>query len=94
MRDTRPIRAPIDAESEHAPTRTYSRAYLHHLVKANEMLGAILLSSINLAYYQQLMRGIRAAIEAGTFETFRAADQRTMATRRSRGRVGGRSRLQ
>jgi queuine tRNA-ribosyltransferase len=63
--------APIDAESEHAPTRTYSRAYLHHLVKANEMLGAILLSSINLAYYQHLMRGIRAAIEAGTFETFR-----------------------
>jgi queuine tRNA-ribosyltransferase len=63
--------APIDAESEHAPTRTYSRAYLHHLVKANEMLGAILLSSINLAYYQQLMRGIRAAIETGTFETFR-----------------------
>ena len=63
--------APIDAESEHAPTRTYSRAYLHHLVKANEMLGAILLSSINLAYYQHLMRGIRAAIETGTFETFR-----------------------
>ncbi len=63
--------APIDAESEHAPTRTYSRAYLHHLIKANEMLGAILLSAINLAYYQHLMRGIRAAIEAGTFETFR-----------------------
>jgi queuine tRNA-ribosyltransferase len=63
--------APIDAESEHAPTRTYSRAYLHHLVKANEMLGAILLSSINLAYYQALMRGIRAAIETGTFPAFR-----------------------
>ncbi len=63
--------APIDAESEHAPTRTYSRAYLHHLVKANEMLGAILLSSINLAYYQDLMRGIRAAIETAAFETFR-----------------------
>jgi queuine tRNA-ribosyltransferase len=63
--------APVDADSEHAPTRTYSRAYLHHLVKANEMLGAILLSGINLAYYQQLMRGIRAAIEAGAFETFR-----------------------
>jgi queuine tRNA-ribosyltransferase len=63
--------APIDAKSEHAPTRTYSRAYLHHLVKANEMLGAILLSSINLAYYQELMRGIRAAVETGTFEAFR-----------------------
>jgi queuine tRNA-ribosyltransferase len=63
--------APVDAESEHPPTRTYSRAYLHHLVKANEMLGAILLSSINLAYYQHLMRGIRAAIETGAYETFR-----------------------
>jgi queuine tRNA-ribosyltransferase len=63
--------APIDAESEHGPTRTYSRAYLHHLVKANEMLGAILLSGINLAYYQELMRGIRAAIETGTFAAFR-----------------------
>ena len=63
--------APIDAESEFAPARTYSRAYLHHLVKANEMLGAILLSGINLAYYQHLLLGIRAAIETGSFETFR-----------------------
>jgi queuine tRNA-ribosyltransferase len=63
--------APIDAESSHAPTRDYSRAYLHHLVKANEMLGAILLSAINIAYYQDLMRGIREAIEAGRFEDFR-----------------------
>jgi queuine tRNA-ribosyltransferase len=65
--------APIDADSSHPATRTYSRAYLHHLVKANEMLGAILLSSINLAYYQDLMRGMRAAIEAGTFADFRQA---------------------
>jgi queuine tRNA-ribosyltransferase len=64
--------APIDTESSHGPTRDYSRAYLHHLVKANEMLGAILLSAINIAYYQELMRGIRAAIEAGRFEEFRA----------------------
>jgi queuine tRNA-ribosyltransferase len=41
-------------------------------VKANEMLGAILLSAINIAYYQELMRGIREAIEAGRFEAFRA----------------------
>jgi queuine tRNA-ribosyltransferase len=40
-------------------------------VKANEMLGAILLSAINLAYYQELMRGIREAIETGKFEEFR-----------------------
>jgi queuine tRNA-ribosyltransferase len=64
--------APIDAESLHGPTRDYSRAYLHHLVKANEMLGAILLSAINLAYYQELMRGMREAIAAGRFEEFRA----------------------
>jgi queuine tRNA-ribosyltransferase len=63
--------APIDAESSHGPTRDYSRAYLHHLVKANEMLGAILLSAINLAYYQELMRGMREAIEASRFEEFR-----------------------
>jgi queuine tRNA-ribosyltransferase len=63
--------SPIDAESSHGPTRDYSRAYLHHLVKANEMLGAILLSAINIAYYQDLMRGMRDAIEAGRFEAFR-----------------------
>ena len=66
-------KAPIDAESEHGPTRDYSRAYLHHLVKANEMLGAILLSAINVAYYQELMRGMREAIAAGRFAAFREA---------------------
>jgi queuine tRNA-ribosyltransferase len=40
-------------------------------VKANEMLGAILLTTINLAYYQQLMAGLRAAIAAGGLATFR-----------------------
>jgi queuine tRNA-ribosyltransferase len=65
-------KTPIDAESSHGPTRDYSRAYLHHLVKANEMLGAILLSAINVAYYQELMRGMRQAIDAGRFEAFRA----------------------
>ena len=63
--------APLDAESEHPAARTYSRAYLHHLVKAQEMLGAILLSTINLAYYQALMRGIRDAIATGRFDDFR-----------------------
>jgi queuine tRNA-ribosyltransferase len=63
--------APLDAQSAHGPTCNYSRAYLHHLVRAKEMLGAILLSSINLAYYQSLMRGMREAIEAGQFEEFR-----------------------
>jgi queuine tRNA-ribosyltransferase len=62
---------PLDEESACPAARDYSRAYLHHLVKANEMLGAILLSTVNLAYYQTLMRGIRASIAAGRFEDFR-----------------------
>jgi queuine tRNA-ribosyltransferase len=64
---------PLDEQSAHPAARTYSRAYLHHLTKANEMLGAVLLSTINLAYYQELMAGMRAAIAAGRFADFRAA---------------------
>ena len=56
---------PLDAESRCPAARDYSRAYLHHLIKANEMLGAMLLSEVNLYYYQDLMAGIRAAIGAG-----------------------------
>jgi queuine tRNA-ribosyltransferase len=62
---------PLDPESPYAPARDYSRAYLHHLIKANEMLGAMLLSAINLAYYQDLMQDMRAAIVAGRFVDFR-----------------------
>jgi queuine tRNA-ribosyltransferase len=61
---------PLDPESRCAAAREYSRAYLHHLVKANEMLGAMLLSMINLFYYQDLMQGIRAAIAERRFEDF------------------------
>ena len=64
---------PLDEESTHPAARTYSRAYLHHLTKANEMLGAVLLSTINLAYYQALMAGMREAITAGRFADFQAA---------------------
>ena len=64
---------PLDEESPHPAARTYSRAYLHHLMKANEMLGAVLLSTINLAYYQALMAGMREAIAGGRFADFRAA---------------------
>jgi len=64
---------PLDETSECPAARDYSRAYLHHLVKANEMLGAILLTTVNLAYYQELMAGMRAAIAAGKFVDFRAA---------------------
>jgi queuine tRNA-ribosyltransferase len=64
---------PLDEESAHPAARNYSRAYLHHLTKANEILGQVLLSTVNLAYYQELMAGMRAAIEGGQFKTFRAA---------------------
>jgi queuine tRNA-ribosyltransferase len=61
---------PLDEESAWPATRTYSRAYLHHLVKSGEALGAMLLSEINIAYYQSLMHQARAAIAAGTFAEF------------------------
>jgi queuine tRNA-ribosyltransferase len=64
---------PLDEQSAHPDARTYSRAYLHHLTKANEILGQVLLSTINIAYYQQLMAGMREAIAAGSFADFHAA---------------------
>jgi queuine tRNA-ribosyltransferase len=70
---------PIDAAAACAAARDFSRAYLHHLVRANEMLGAILLTTINLAYYQELMAAMRAAIAAGTFADFCAAARESWA---------------
>ena len=63
---------PLDEQSAHSTARSYTRAYLHHLIRANEMLGAVLLSKINLTYYQELMAGMRAAIAAGRFADFKA----------------------
>ncbi|WP_068081713.1 tRNA guanosine(34) transglycosylase Tgt [Polycladidibacter stylochi] len=62
---------PLDAQSNCEATNNYSRAYLHHLVRVNEGLAAMLLTWNNLAYYQYLMQGIRDAIDAGQFEDFR-----------------------
>ena len=53
----------------------YSRAYLHHLVKAGEILGAMLLTEHNLTFYQRLMAGMRGAIAERRFSAF-AADFR------------------
>ena len=61
---------PLDEESSWPSARTYSRAYLHHLVKSGETLGAMLLSEINVAYYQRLMQDIRDAISQRTFDNF------------------------
>ena len=64
---------PLDEQSVHPAARTYSRAYLHHLTKANEILGQVLLSTINIAYYQSLMAGMREAIAVKRFTDFREA---------------------
>ncbi len=64
---------PLDEESDCPAARDYSRAYLHHLVRSQEALGAMLLTWNNLSYYQKLMQDIRAAIEMQAFET-RAAE--------------------
>jgi queuine tRNA-ribosyltransferase len=70
---------PLDDASSCPAARDYSRAYLHHLVKANEMLGAILLTMVNVAYYQELMAGIRAAITVGNFTNFCAQTRESWA---------------
>ncbi len=61
---------PIDPSSACTAAKGYSRAYLHHLVKCDEMLGKMLLTWINLAYYQDLMAGLRSAIAAGRLDDF------------------------
>ena len=61
---------PLDEESDCPAARDYSRAYLHHLVRSDESLGGMLLTWNNLAYYQDLMAGIRAAIEAKRYADF------------------------
>ena len=64
---------PLDPRCGCPACRGYSRAYIHHLVKAGEMLGPMLLTQHNLTFYQDLMRGMRGAIADGRFDAFRAA---------------------
>jgi len=64
--DTRPI----DADCGCSTCRNFSRAYRRHLDRCGEILGARLMTMHNLWFYQQLMRGLRAAIEGGRLETF------------------------
>ena len=64
--------APLDPESDCPAARDYSRAYLHHLVRCGEGLGAMLLTWNNIAYYQHLMKTLRTAIEQGRFAEVRA----------------------
>lgn len=62
---------PLDPKSSCPAARDYSRAYLHHLMRCEEILGMMLLTWVNLAYYQELMAGTRASIAAGSFDDFR-----------------------
>ena len=62
--------SPLDAESSCPAARDYSRAYLHHLVRSGEYLGAMLLSWSNTAFYQQLMAAMRSAIAERRFEAW------------------------
>jgi queuine tRNA-ribosyltransferase len=61
---------PLDADS---PVAAWSKAYLHHLVRSGEMLGAMLMTEHNLWFYQQVMAGLRTAISAGTLTDWAAA---------------------
>ncbi len=70
---------PLDEESPNPNCRRFSRAYLHHLIRTEEMLGAMILSQINLSYYQQLCIGARAAIEAGALADYAAQTRATWA---------------
>jgi queuine tRNA-ribosyltransferase len=62
---------PLDPESPCAAANSFSRAYLHHLIKAGELLGAMALSWANIAYYEGLMAGIREAISQQRYDDFR-----------------------
>ena len=61
---------PLDAACACSVCQTYSRAYLHHLIRAKEILGAMLMTEHNIAYYQALMAGMRQAIAEGDFARF------------------------
>ncbi len=64
---------PIDEHCACPACRHHSRAYLHHLIRSGEILGAMLLTWHNLQYYQDIMRGLRGAIEAGSLTSWIAA---------------------
>ena len=69
---------PLDETSACPAARDYSRAYLHHLVRSGEYLGAMLLSWANTAFYQDLMAAMRAAILEGRFEDWRVSTKARM----------------
>jgi queuine tRNA-ribosyltransferase len=72
---------PLDPESRCPAARDFSRAYLHHLIRAGEALGGTLLSVVNLFYYQDLMAGARAAIAEGRFSDYVARTEEQWAAK-------------
>jgi len=73
--------APLDARCDCPACANVSRAYLHHLVKAGEMLGAMLMTQHNLHFYQSLMAALRAAIAKGRLAAFAAGFRADYASR-------------
>ncbi len=63
--------SPLDPQSDCPASRDYSRAYLHHLIRSGEILGQVLLSWHNIAFFQALMQAMREAIAEGRFDAFR-----------------------
>ncbi|HEY2244734.1 MAG: tRNA guanosine(34) transglycosylase Tgt [Xanthobacteraceae bacterium] len=76
---------PLDPQSRCAAARDFSRAYLHHLFKANEALSGTLLSIVNLSYYQDLTAGAREAIAQRRFADYRAEIEQQWAAKRDLG---------
>ncbi len=70
---------PLDEDCTCPACRGYSRAYLHHVFRAQEMISGMLLTWHNLHYYQELMSGLRAAIAEGRFAAFEASFHATRA---------------
>ncbi|MBY0559158.1 tRNA guanosine(34) transglycosylase Tgt [Hyphomicrobium sp.] len=64
--------SPLDALSSCPAAREYSRAYIHHLIKSGEYLGAMILSWVNTVFYQDLMAAMRSAIDDGRFDAWAA----------------------
>ena len=71
--------APLDETIACPASRDYSRAYLHHLVKSGEILGQVLLSWHNIAFYQSMMAELRKAVAAGTLAQLRVRVRNTVA---------------
>jgi queuine tRNA-ribosyltransferase len=67
---------PLDSRCSCSVCGSFTRAYLHHLVRAKEILGAMLMTEHNLAFYQQLMAAMRTAIADGAFALFAEAFRR------------------